>query len=145
MSFEEVRIVVPCEPVAKGRARAVSSNGSVVMYTPSKTKNFESVVGFFSLQAMRGKEPIAGPVGLEFEFCMPIPKSWSKQKQDDAESGLILPANKPDLSNLIKSAEDGMNGIVYIDDGQITKLSALKKYSKNVYIGIRVNKILNNC
>ena len=37
-------------------------------------------------------------------------------------------AKRPDADNLIKTVEDSLNGIAYIDDGQIAELHVWKNY-----------------
>lgn len=112
-------------PIPKGRSRSTRSGHH---YTPAKTRAYEQLVALRAREAMRG--PIfEGPLQLDITFFMPIPASWSKAKRDRAHSGLIDHTVKPDLSNLAKSIEDGMNGIVYQDDSQIVTLILNKRYS----------------
>jgi Holliday junction resolvase RusA-like endonuclease len=59
---------------------------------------------------------------------MPIPKSLSKRKHAQALIGGLRPITRPDCSNLLKNAEDGLNGIVYRDDNQIVELQVSKVY-----------------
>ena len=36
--------------------------------------------------------------------------------------------SRPDLDNLVKSVSDGLNGVAFRDDSQITELRAIKQY-----------------
>ena len=117
---------IPGDPVAKGRPRH-NRFGSV--YTPEKTKVYETQVGYLAKRAMSGSEPFTGPVKLWLMFRMPVPASWPQWKQQAALDGIIAPTGKPDLDNLEKAILDGMNGIAYVDDAQITELTKRKIYS----------------
>jgi len=77
---------------------------------------------------MRNTLPIGGPVEVVVEAFMMVPASWSLRKRLSAIAGQIKPITKPDLDNIVK-ALDGMNGIVVVDDSQIVKLTATKRYS----------------
>ena len=65
---------------------------------------------------------------VEIVAFMEIPKSWSKVKRLEAEYGAILPTTKPDIDNIIKSALDGLEGVVYYSDNQVTSVDAKKVY-----------------
>ena len=60
-------------------------------------------------------------------FEMEIPKSYSKKKRLSLVGTYVI--KKPDTDNLIKSVQDGLNGIVYHDDSQIASVNAVKIYS----------------
>lgn len=60
-------------------------------------------------------------------FEMEIPKSYSNKKRLSLVGTYVI--KKPDIDNLIKSVQDGLNGIVYHDDNQIANVSATKIYS----------------
>ena len=112
-------------PVPKGRPRVFRGHA----VTPKRTQQAES-----QLQAMYriqnpGKEPFTGPVEVHCIFCMPIPKTWNKQKKERAAQGWLRCAVRPDLDNLVKLVLDALNGIAYADDAQIVRIHAFKKYS----------------
>jgi Holliday junction resolvase RusA-like endonuclease len=70
---------------------------------------------------------------------MPIPKSSSKSSKESMASGLIPHVKKPDVSNLIKFAEDILKEIVIIDDNIVTKIVASKLYSDDPRTEITVS------
>lgn len=122
----KVEFVVPACPVAKARARAGYGGR---FYTPKKTSEYESIVAFYAKTAMNGRPPIDSACVLSLVFHMPIAKSWSKKKREQAIFGELQHTSKPDLDNLIKAVKDGLNGIVWLDDSQVIKVIAEKKYS----------------
>jgi len=89
---------VPGRPRGKERPR-VGRNGK--FYTPKTTREYEETVAWFARAAYK-EEPTKDPVRLD----LTIRSSKSKA----------------DTSNILKSIEDGMNGIVYIDDRQIKEI-----------------------
>ena len=113
-----ISITVPGEPVAKARPRFTSSGH---VYTPKKTAVYEQVIGLHARAAMKGKKILTGAIKLSVTAYMPIPKSWSRTQKTKAMSGALRHTKKPDLSNIIKSVEDALNGIVYADDAQIDR------------------------
>ena len=119
-----VTIDVPGEPVAKGRPRFTRGGFA---YTPAKTKKYEQKVRAAALRVMDGKLPLEGPIALRLMFNMEVPKSWSKKKRADAFFGKMLPISRPDIDNLVKII-DGLNGVLFKDDSQITDLIASKRY-----------------
>lgn len=124
----EISFIVPVEPVRLPRP---STNGKQ-RYLPGKVKAYKRTVGFAALAAMRGMGgPFTGSVLVSMVFTMKMPKKGKAPGQNHVSD--------PDLSNLIKAAEDGMNGIVYVDDCQISYLSASKVYglTPSVHITVR--------
>lgn len=123
----KIEFTIQTEPVAKARARAGAGG---CFYTPKKTSDFESIVALYAKRAMAGCTQIDSACCLNLVFHMPIPKSWSQKKRSQAISGEIVPTSKPDLDNLIKAVKDGLNGIVWVDDAQVVRVVAEKKYSE---------------
>jgi Holliday junction resolvase RusA-like endonuclease len=135
---EPVRIVVEGPPVGKGRPRFVRATGHT--YTPERTANYEAILGWEARAAMNGRPPLDGAVGVDIKVFMPIPSRWSKKKQQAAASGFLRPTGRPDLDNQVKLI-DGLNGVVWRDDGQIVTLKALKWYSYQPRLEIEVREV----
>jgi Holliday junction resolvase RusA-like endonuclease len=134
---ERVCFRVPGQPVAKGRPIAGRGfNGHTTLRTPEKTVAYESLVSLVAQQAMGSRPPFAGPIHLVVEILLAIPTSWSKRRQAMAEAGLICATKTPDADNVLKAIQDGMNGIVWVDDAQAVEYRISKKYgtSPGVYV-----------
>jgi Holliday junction resolvase RusA-like endonuclease len=112
-----VRFEVPGIAVPKARHR----NGIGRNFTPVKTKAYERTVGMLAKKEMIdvGSCIARGPIRLSVDVFYSPPMSWPAKKKTQALEGLILPKTKKDLSNIVKSIEDGMNGIAYVDDNQV--------------------------
>ncbi|MBP6018783.1 MAG: RusA family crossover junction endodeoxyribonuclease [Burkholderiaceae bacterium] len=123
-----VAFTVPGKPVGKGRPRAAKRGNHIQLYTPENTVNYESTVALVASQAMAGRSPIEGPVEVVMRLVVPVPKSWSKKKQQDALDGRLLPTTKPDKDNVVKAIFDAMNDIVWRDDVQVVDLTSRKRY-----------------
>jgi Holliday junction resolvase RusA-like endonuclease len=122
--IEPVTFSLPGAP--RGQQRT-GGNGKQ-RYTQKKTRSYEAALGTMAAIAMRGRGPIVGAaLALDLRAIFPIPKSWSKAKRQAAIIGEIRPTGKPDLSNIIKAAEDAMNKIVYGDDSAIVDFTHCKK------------------
>lgn len=83
-----------------------------------------------AIRAQFSQGLIAYPVKIKFQFYMPIPKSTSKAAKEAMIHHLIPHVKKPDLTNLVKFAEDMLKGIVLVDDNLVTKIIAMKCYSE---------------
>jgi len=131
---------VPGTPVAKGRARSVLRGGTVGHYTPERTARYERHVRDECQLAMDGRRPYDGAVDLTLRIYMPIPVSWPKDKREDAAAGVVLPATRPDLDNVIKAVTDGMTGVAWLDDAQIVRILARKLYDLDPRVEIHVRE-----
>ena len=114
---------VKCVPVPKLRSRSIKSGRH---YTPAKTANFESMIKAQAKLMMGFKGPTSEPVELVVGFYFPVSKSWTNAKKRSAINGEV--AQKPDVTNLVKSVEDALNGVVYVDDCQIVRIVAEKHF-----------------
>lgn len=98
-----IRFTVPGRPVPKQRPRVYSHGRRVQVYTPPETRAYEEAVALFARRVC--PEPLTGPVRLRVRVY-------------------FRDGRAPDLSNCIKSIEDGLNGVAYIDDSQVKAVEA---------------------
>jgi Holliday junction resolvase RusA-like endonuclease len=133
-----VYFVVTGKPTGKGRPRASTRGGFVRMYTDAKTLGYEAAIADEAARAMGKMEPFETPMQMQVSCYYPIPKSWSKKKQQDAVDGELYPKVKPDLDNVAKAVLDAINGIVYVDDAQVINLVATKRYATDPRVEVYV-------
>ena len=129
------------EPVGKGRPKFSSRGGYVKAYTPKRTHDYEEEIKFAFMSSTCEKLPVYGkgvPLKVEMIMAFPIPKSFSKKKQEQARLGLIAPTRKPDADNVIKQL-DALNGLAFYDDAQIVSITAEKIYAEEPYLEVRIH------
>ena len=129
---------IPGPPIGKGRPRAFRMGNSIRLHTPEKTASYESMVKLAAYRAMQGAALLAFPVALSLVVLHPIPKSWSKRKQEAALAGTERPTIKPDADNVAKTIADACNGVVWVDDAQVVELSVSKRYSATPGVMVEV-------
>lgn len=75
------------------------------------------------------------PLGVQFNFLMPRPKSHYGKGRNSAvlcEDAPKFHGSKPDVLKLARSTEDALTGIIWLDDCQTVALNATKRYA---YLG----------
>lgn len=136
-----VTIAVLGEPKGKGRGRVGKlHNGRPVVFTPEATRSYEASLRHAASQEMGARPPMEGPVEMDLLAQFLPPASWSQKKRDAALRGEILPAKKPDASNVLKAAEDAFNQIVYRDDAQIVTSVLRKRYGTQAALIVTVKE-----
>ena len=130
-------------PQGKGRPRVGRVGQHVRMFTPAKTLAYEGLVAHCGAAAMAGRALLEGPVELRLLIDVAIPASWSKRKQAQALAAEILPTTKPDVDNVIKAIGDGLNGVVWKDDSQISDVIARKRYAEKPQVRVMVRQAVN--
>lgn len=119
-------ITIPGKPVGKARPRFRRAGFKVITYTPPENKKYEKEVARIYKQSI-GVLYTDIPLRVRILAKFPIPESWSKKKK--ALKGEIMPNKKPDLDNIAKIILDGLNGVAYTDDKQVTSMEIEKVYS----------------
>tara|TARA_R110000787_G_scaffold88873_1_gene188412 strand:- start:186 stop:620 length:435 start_codon:yes stop_codon:yes gene_type:complete len=123
-----LKVIIPGEPVAKGRPRVVSAGGFARAYTPQKTINWEGLAGWYFQAQWKGAAPYTEPVVLHVSAVKSRPKRLLRKKDPD---GLILRPAKPDLDNVIKIVGDALErAAVLKNDIQIVEIHAYSYYAE---------------
>ncbi len=124
-----ISFFIPGEPVAQGRHRLTTINGHARMHDAPKSAAYKNLVSMVASQKMADKDLMNDSVSVIITVQKSIPQSWSKKKQAKAIEGTVRPTGRPDIDNYIKSVFDGLNGVVFKDDSQVTFVGAYKQYS----------------
>lgn len=137
VNVKKFNITIPITPVPKARPRFTRYGHT---YTPKKTADYEKAIAEYWRQATNGfmydKEQA---LIVNLVFGIPIPKSTSKSKTELMANGTIRPLKKPDVDNLAKAVMDGLNGVAWVDDSQVVRVSIYKEYAKEPYVYIYIH------
>jgi Holliday junction resolvase RusA-like endonuclease len=123
-----MKITIPGEPIPKARPRFFVKGGKRLAYNSQSTLESEMAWKLKKAcqEAKFDHSAVQYEIDLRFYFRPPPDKECSAKLW-----GLIDHVQKPDLDNLEKFILDCANGILYIDDAQIVRLSSSKHYSTN--------------
>ena len=129
---------VPGKVIGKGRPRLNSYTG--VVYTPTRTKDYESLVEQYFLLKYPRFKALEGRIKINIIAYFSIPKTTKKADINEMLENNISPTKKPDIDNIVKSILDSMNKFAFKDDNQITKLEVEKKYALEDKIYIKIEE-----
>jgi Holliday junction resolvase RusA-like endonuclease len=127
---------VPGEPKPGGSKRAVTNKrtGRIMVIDACKmSADWKRSVALFCSVEYRD-EPVAGPVECEVTFYRARPKSHygtGRNEQQLKESAPRYPTGKPDVLKLMRSTEDALTGIIWLDDAQIVTETIRKRYGSS--------------
>lgn len=120
-----LKIEIP--PMPKARPRFVNGHA----YTPKHIRQYEDTIA--EEYILRGLKKYLGAVSVFITFNYRIPSSRIKQlKHGD------ICVEKADVDNLAKSVLDGLNGVAFLDDKQVHKLVAEKKWANSNSVDIMI-------
>ena len=129
---------VPGKVIGKGRPRLNSYTGAV--YTPTRTKDYESLVEQYFLLKYPRFKALEGRIKVSIIAYFSIPKATKKSDINEMLENNISPTKKPDIDNIVKSILDSMNKFAFKDDNQITKLEVEKKYAPEDKVYIKIEE-----
>lgn len=158
---------VPGKPHGQGRARATSAGGFARVYKAKGDKLYESRVAeaFYIADLQRRALPLTacyvpnpaqGAILLTVVAVYGPPKSMKKAIRkhfaeltpttlfDEWGALRFDPAHRtqrPDLSNIVKAVEDGLNGLAWVDDKQVVGERAMKHYGPEDCVWVRIEEI----
>ena len=127
----EISLVIYGHAVPKARARVVGVGPHKKIdgepskphaFTPKRTVEWEASIYGQSL-SQRPPYPWDGPIALGVAFYKRIPKNVSRRKRELMLNNEIYPASaRDDFDNMLKSIKDALNGLYWLDDGQVCRM-----------------------
>lgn len=129
---------VPSKIIGKGRPRLNSYTGQV--YTPTRTKDYESLVEQYFLLKYPRYKTLEGRAKVTITAYFEVPKSASKVAKEQMLGNTISPTKKPDIDNIVKIVLDSMNKFAFKDDTQITKIEVEKLYGDVEKLCVRIEE-----
>ena len=129
-----VRFFVPGTPRPGGSKRVFlnSKTGKPIVTDAAGKGNREwrNAVMDFAQQAYQ-HEPLSGILGLSVTFVMPHPKSHYRKGGTLKQNIPTYHGLRPDATKLLRSTEDALTGILWLDDAQIVEQFVRKVYGLN--------------
>ena len=129
---------VPAKIIGKGRPRLNSYTGQV--YTPTRTKDYESLVEQYFLLKYPRYKSMEGRAKVSITAFFEVPKSVSKTMKEQMLENKISPTKKPDIDNVVKIVLDAMNKFAFKDDTQITKIEVEKLYAAEEKLYVKIEE-----
>jgi Holliday junction resolvase RusA-like endonuclease len=131
-SGDTVSFTVLGHPEPGGSKRGVTRGDSVVIFDSNrKVMPWRALVAGAASEAMGEREPMRGALGAEFIFYRQRPRSHYGTGQNAHSlkpSAPRAPVTRPDVTKLVRAAEDAMTSICWEDDAQLTVQVARKRY-----------------
>ena len=137
-----ITFIVEGKPQGKARARTFYNKrmGKMQSITPEQTKDYESLIRW-RYKAAGGQYLGEKLISVNIQAFYPIPKSFCKEKRNDAIFERMRPTTKPDCDNVIKAVLDALNGVAYYDDKQVVCVSCNKYYGETGYLKITLKEL----
>ncbi len=136
--MREISFTMPIKPQGKARPRFTRTGHA---YTPKNTRDYEQTVELYARRTMDGETPFECALRVTIEAVFEPPRSWGKTKR----AGFIVFGyphdKKPDCDNIAKAVLDALNGIVFLDDKQVTELIVRKRYGESDAVSVTIEAI----
>jgi Holliday junction resolvase RusA-like endonuclease len=133
---------IPGDPRGKGRPKFARRGAFTTTYTDDKTAAYENLVALAARDVMQrqGQALMEGPVSVLVYCGFRVPASTAKSRVGQMLQHLILPLKKPDADNVAKAVLDGLNGVAYLDDTQVTDLTVIRRFDERPRVVVRLSE-----
>ena len=129
------------QPAGSKRAFVTPKTGRIVVVDDAKgSRPWKNRVAAAAAEAMDGP-PLSGPVELLLTFSVTRPRGhYGVGRNSDIvkPSAPVFPTVRPDITKLVRAAEDAMTGIVWKDDAQVIAQHADKRYGPSPHVTVEV-------
>lgn len=105
------------------------------------TAAWRKTVAAYARKAYRGK-PLEGPLSLTIKFVMPRPQSHYRSNGTLKSDAPKWHTCKPDRTKLMRSLEDSLTGICWIDDTQVVTGLCEKVYGSKPGATVKIEQVL---
>jgi Holliday junction resolvase RusA-like endonuclease len=134
-AMDSIKFNVPGVPCAWARARTAGK----MHFTPGKQRQAMAIASQIAAEAMGEQAPLTGPVSMSIMAVWPWPKSMSDKKRKAL--GANWRASRPDTDNIGKLVADSLNGIVFLDDAQVVRLTIEKQFGTSAFTRVSIEPL----
>jgi Holliday junction resolvase RusA-like endonuclease len=131
---EPLTFTVYGKPAPAGSKRVLPRGGRaggrpIVVDDSKRSRPWKQDVSAIALEAMRGRELLAGPLAIELVFYLARPKGHYGVR-GLRPAAPAWPTVKPDVLKLARAVEDALTGQVWRDDAQVVRELLRKQYGE---------------
>jgi Holliday junction resolvase RusA-like endonuclease len=131
-----IYLFIPVEPMGAVR---MTQMGKFKSPSARRYLSYKSHLQWQAKLLGKGKFFSSGPLEVHIRFIMSIPESYSKKKKASLIGEYHI--KKPDTDNLVKGVFDSLNKILWQDDNQVSKVTAIKVYGETPGIEVEVKTL----
>lgn len=130
-----VDFVVPGLPAPQGSKRYLGQRGGkgITVESSKRVAPWRADIRAAAEPACRTFGPFTGPVEVHLIFNMPRPRShyrtgrFAHLLRDTAPT---YAHKRPDIDKLTRAVLDALKGVAWLDDAQVVRLDATKRYAQ---------------
>lgn len=141
---KSLNFFVPGVVVPQSRPRFSTHGGIPHAYEPEKSRNYKELIRKHADIEIKNslKNPIFfnGYISIRIIEYRTIPKNLSKIARKEAINGVLRPATRPDLDNVIKIVLDALNNFLWGDDKQIVSIEAHKFFAESPGLEVSISE-----
>lgn len=119
-------VFVPGVPAPQGSKRHIGKG--ILVESSKKVGPWRERVALALSEEMNGA-PTYEPVRVAMEFLFPRPESHLRKDGSVKASAPRFP-RRPDIDKLARAVLDAATGVAIVDDAQVVRLSAFKRYAE---------------
>lgn len=116
-----VNFFYPCDPKPQPRPRFRVARNRVFCYTKSDVRDYKAGIALFFKS--KGFPVQSGPLAVWIQINVVSGRVKGIPKDFTGETAHFC---RPDIDNYVKGVFDALNGVAWLDDGQICFISARK-------------------
>jgi Holliday junction resolvase RusA-like endonuclease len=133
------------QPAGSKRAFKHPHTGKIIVTDAAKgSRPWKQEVAATAMLATAGVPLLTGPLMLEMTFYVRRPAGHyrtGKNRHLLRDSAPAYPTTRPDVTKLVRAAEDACTGVVWRDDAQVVTQIARKRYGDPERVEIRVDEV----
>ncbi len=130
--MKEQTFIIRGIPRAQGRPKFYRRGNFVGAYDPKESRQYKDNVAA-QIVAQSPRYIADAAIDLSVWFDLPRPKTLPKRVTEHTK--------KPDLDNLVKGVKDALKGLVWRDDSQVVRITAVKQYGHEPGVQIIVKEV----
>lgn len=129
----DVEFFLAAKPTTKGNhSTIIRGRGGRPTLIPSSAARKAQAELVALLLRHRPRRPLMGPVRLDVDFVLAVPKSFTQAEREAAHAGRLFPAeaHNGDRGNFLKLLEDALQGARFVvNDAQICAGEVRKRFA----------------